>query len=195
MKHIKTLEQFKNTELYSTVNSLMESNLSDQEIDMMLEEGLFSWLKGLFSNPKKKRELDRLAAKLVETRVEIAKIDIQEDNIEELEAELEDKTDPYTNPKAKSFTAKMSFDDNDPTQIKKAQLEELEKEILDQMDRIGEENDKLQKYVNKVKLDSRIESTEQVMRLADAQMKRVLSKLHKKDKKASKDLTKELQAV
>lgn len=195
MKHVKTLEQFKNTELYSTVNSLMESNLSDQEIDMMLEEGLFSWLKGLFSNPKKKRELDRLAAKLVETRVEIAKIDIQEDDIEAMEADLEDKTDPYTNPKAKSFSARSGFDDNDPTQIKKAQLEELEKEILDQMDRIGEENDKLQKYVNKVKLDSRIESTEQVMRLADAQMKRVLAKLHKKDQKASKALTKELQSA
>ena len=195
MKHVKTLEQFKNTELYFTVNSIMESNLSDQEIDMMLEEGLFSWLKGLFSNPKQKRELDRLAAKLVETRVEIAKIDIQEDDIEALEAELEDKTDPYTNSKAKAFTAKVSFDGNDPTQIKKAQLEKLEKEILDQMDRIGEENDKLQKYVNKVKLDSRIESTEQVMRLADAQMKRVLKKLHNKDQKASKNLTKELQTL
>lgn len=195
MKRLKTFEQFSNKEFYDTVNSIMESEMTNEEIDNLLEEGFFSWLKNIFSNPRKKRELDKLAAKLVQTRVEIAKIDIQEDDIEALETELEDKTDPYTNPKAKGskFTAKTSFDDNDPTQIKKAQLEKLEEEILDGMDKIGEENETLAKYVTKVKLDSRIESTEQVMKLADAQMRKVLSKLHKKDQMASKSINKELQ--
>lgn len=194
VKNWKLINQYIHESLYEAVNSIMDGELSKAEIQDMLNEGLFSWLKDLFSNPKKKKELDRLAAKLVETRVEIAKIDIQEDDIEALESELEDKADPYSNPKAKvKFTAKSSFDSNDPTQIKKSQLEELEKEILSQMDSIGEENEKLGKYVNKVKLDSRMESTEQVMKLADAQMKKVLSKMYRKDKQASNALNKELQ--
>lgn len=194
VKNWKLVKQSIRESLYEAVNSIMGDELTEAEIQDLLNEGIFSWLKDLFANPKKKKELDKLAAKLVETRVEIAKIDIQEDDIEALESELEDKTDPYSNPNAKvKFTAKSSFDDNDPTQIKKSQLEELEKEILAQMDSIGEENEKLGKYVNKVKLDSRMESTEQVMKLADAQMKRVLTKMYRKDKKASNDLNKELQ--
>jgi len=194
MKHIKLFEQFEMMSLYEEVNSIMGGELSEAEIQDMLNEGLFGWLKGLFSNPKKKKELDRLAAKLVETRVEIAKIDIQEDDIEALESELEDKADPYSNPNAKAkFTTKSGFDKNDPTQIKKSQLQKLEEEILAQMTAIGEENEKLGKYVSKVKLDSRMESTEQVMKLADAQMKKVLTKMYRKDKKISNELNKELK--
>lgn len=190
MKHIKLYEQFKMTPLYEEVNLIMESNLSDSEIDALIEEGLFNWLKGLFSNPKKKRELDKLAEKLVKTRVEIVKIDIEQENVKELQAELSGKNDIYTDSGAR-LPRRTS---KDPMDIKKSQLESLEKTIIDKMDEIGKENEKLQKYVNKVKLDSRIESTEQAIKLADAQIKRVLSKLHKKDKKASAAINKELQA-
>ena len=127
----------------------------------------------------------------MDTRVAIAKIDIEENNIESYEEELDAKTDPYTNTKV---SAKVGgFDKNDPTQIKRASLEQLETDILQQMDSLGEESPVLQKYVNKVKLDSRMKSTEEVMRLADAEVKRVFMKLHKKDKKASAQLNKELQ--
>lgn len=191
MKHIKLFEQFQLTPLYEEVNSIMGGELTEAEIQDLLNEGFFSWLKGLFSNPKKKRELDRLADKLVDTRVAIAKIDIEENNIESYEEELDAKTDPYTNTKV---SAKVGgFDKNDPTQIKRASLEQLETDILQQMDSLGEESPVLQKYVNKVKLDSRMKSTEEVMRLADAEVKRVFMKLHKKDKKASAQLNKELQ--
>ena len=194
VKNWKLINEYIRESLYEEVNSIMGGELSEAEIQDMLNEGLFGWLKGLFSNPKKKKELDRLAAKLVETRVEIAKIDIQEDDIEALESELEDKADPYSNPNAKAkFTTKSGFDKNDPTQIKKSQLQKLEEEILAQMTAIGEENEKLGKYVSKVKLDSRMESTEQVMKLADAQMKKVLTKMYRKDKKISNELNKELK--
>lgn len=191
MKHIKLFEQFQLTPLYEEVNSIMGGELTEAEIQDLLNEGFFSWLKGLFSNPKKKRELDKLADKLVDTRVAIAKIDIEENNIESYEEELDAKTDPYTNTKV---SAKVGgFDKNDPTQIKRASLEQLETDILQQMDSLGEESPVLQKYVNKVKLDSRMKSTEEVMKLADAEVKRVFMKLHKKDKKASAQLNKELQ--
>ena len=191
MKHVKLFEQFQLTPLYEEVNSIMGGKLTEAEIQDLLNEGFFSWLKGLFSNPKKKRELDRLADKLVDTRVAIAKIDIEENNIESYEEELDAKTDPYTNTKV---SAKVGgFDKNDPTQIKRASLEQLETDILQQMDSLGEESPTLQKYVNKIKLDSRMKSTEEVMRLADAEVKKVFMKLHKKDKKASAQLNKELQ--
>ena len=191
MKHVKLFEQFQLTPLYEEVNSIMGGKLTEAEIQDLLNEGFFSWLKGLFSNPKKKRELDRLADKLIDTRVAIAKIDIEENNIESYEEELDAKTDPYTNTKV---SAKVGgFDKNDPTQIKRASLEQLETDILQQMDSLGEESPTLQKYVNKVKLDSRMKSTEEVMRLADAEVKKVFMKLHKKDKKASAQLNKELQ--
>ena len=61
------------------------------------------------------------------------------------------------------------------------------------MDALAEENETLKKYVNKVKLDSRIEATEQIMKLADKEIARVLSKVHRNDTKMSKDLNKELQ--
>lgn len=191
MKHVKLFEQFQLTPLYEEVNSIMGGKLTEAEIQDLLNEGFFSWLKGLFSNPKKKRELDRLADKLIDTRVAIAKIDIEENNIESYEEELDAKTDPYTNTKV---SAKVGgFDKNDPTQIKRASLEQLETDILQQMDSLGEESPTLQKYVNKIKLDSRMKSTEEVMRLADAEVKKVFMKLHKKDKKASAQLNKELQ--
>lgn len=192
MKHIKLFEQFEMTSLYEEVNSIMGGELSESEIQDMLNEGLFGWLKGLFSNPKKKRELDKLAKKLVEVRVDLAKTAIEAEDIEYMEASLDAKTDPYLNPDAKASTVKDKRGKS-TLEIKKTQLSELESDIIAQMDKLGEENEKLAKYVNKVKLDSRMESTEQVMRLADAQMKKVLTKMHKKDKQASKALNKELQ--
>lgn len=185
MRKIKTYEQYHNSNLYDSINSIMESDMSYDEIDNLLEEGFFSFLKGLFSNPKKKKELDRLVAKLIETRIAIAKIDIEENNIEEFKDELEDDD---------SFSrSSHSSDDNDPTQIKKANLENLEEEILNQMDRIGEENETLQKYVDKVKLEARMEATDKIIKLADAEIKKILTKLKQKDAKRSKQLDKEIK--
>ena len=64
------------------------------------------------------------------------------------------------------------------------------------MDNIGSENPNnkiLSRYVNKVKLESRMESTEAIMKIADAGIKRVLSKMAKDDKAKIKDIDKEIQ--
>lgn len=192
MKYIKLFEQFELTPLYEEVNSIMGGGLTETEVQDLLNEGFFSWLKGLFSNPKKKRELDKLATKLVETRVDIAKINIEQEDLEEIEAELEAKEDAYANANVKVKPVKKASA-KDAIEIKRNALKELESNIIQQMDALGEESEALKKYVNKVKLDSRMESTEQVMRLADARIKRVFMKLHKKDKKASVTINKELQ--
>jgi len=192
VKNWKLINEYIRESLYEEVNSIMGGELSEAEIQDMLNEGFFSWLKGLFSNPKKKRELDKLAKKLVDIRVDIAKINIEQEDLEEIEAELEAKDDAYANANVKVKPVKTSST-KDTIEIKRDALKELESNIIQQMDALGEESEALKKYVNKVKLDSRIESTEQVMRLADARIKRVFMKLHKKDKKASATINKELQ--
>lgn len=192
MKYVKTLNSHLNEDLYSEINSIYEMDLSHEELQDLLEEGFFSWLKNIFSNPKKKRELDKLAQKLIETKVEMAKIDIEKDNVEEFEAQLDQKNDPY-NPKATNPKKPAAEKAKDSLDLKRNTLEQYEQDILDKMDAIGEENETLRKYVNKVKLDSRIEATEQIMKLADKEIARVLSKVHKQDKKMSNDINKELQ--
>lgn len=194
MKHIKLFEQFDKLPLHNRINEIMGGQLSESEIQQMLDEGLFSWLKGLFANPRMKRELDKLANKLVDVRVEIAKIDIEENNIKAFEDELEadDDSDPYSNAGGK-MTSRGSADNTTALQMKKSGLEALEGDIITRMDQISEENPKLQTYINKVKLESRIQSTEKIMRMADDEIKKVLSKMVRKDRSTDKALTKELQ--
>jgi len=192
MKHIKLFEQFELNPLYEEIDAIMGGGLTDIEIQGMLDEGLFSWLGSLFSNPKKKRELDKLAQKLTEVRIDIANVNIEAENIEAFEQELESKVDMYADTVSakdiKSNTKKTSM-----TDLKGKQLQELEADIVTRMDIIGEENDKLKTYVNKVKLNSRIQSTEKIMRMADGQIKKVLSKMAMQDKKKDRELTKELK--
>ena len=192
MKHIKLFEQFELNPLYEEIDAIMGGGLTDIEIQGMLDEGLFSWLGSLFSNPKKKRELDKLAQQLTEVRINIAKVNIEAENIEAFEEELESKVDMYADTVSakdiKSNTKKTSM-----TDLKGKQLQELEADIVTRMDIIGEENDKLKTYVNKVKLNSRMESTENIMRIADGQIKKVLSKMYMKDKQKDRELTKELK--
>ena len=60
------------------------------------------------------------------------------------------------------------------------------------MDSIAGENETLLKYVNKIKLEIRMKATEATIKLADAEMERILNKIQKKDAKEVKDLDKEL---
>jgi hypothetical protein len=188
--HHVSYDPIDNESLYEVVNSIMGGELTESEVQDLLDEGLFSWLGSLFSNPKKKRELDKLAQKLVEVRVDIAKVNIEAENIEAFEEELNAKEDMYAN----TLPAKaIKSNKTSMTDLKGAQLKELESDVIMRMDVIGEENDKLKTYVNKVKLDSRIQSTEKIMRMADGQIKKVLSKMAMQDKKKDRELTKELK--
>lgn len=154
-----------------------------------VDEGLFSFLKGLFKNPMQKRKLDKLAERLTQTRIEIGKLKLEGDPIEDFESELEDRSNSYT--PSRSF---RSNDDN-PYQNKIEILEKLEEELVDMMDEIGRENETLEKYVSKVKLESRLQSTEKLMRLADDAVVRVLAKMKKKDMQNIRQADKELYAM
>jgi signal recognition particle GTPase len=168
MKYIQTFESFNSSQL---------------------DEGLFSFLKGLFKNPAQKRKLDQLSAKLTATRVDIGKLKLEGDPIEDFENELEDKSDSYT-----SSRSHRSNDDN-PHEDKIKLLEDLEEELIGMMDEIGQENDTLKAYVSKVKLESRLQSTEKLMRIADGAIAKVLAKMKKKDMQNIKHADKELYAM
>jgi hypothetical protein len=70
----------------------------------------------------------------------------------------------------------------------------MEDAIIDNMDAIGEENETLQKYVSTVKLDSRMKSTEILIKMADSEVKRILVKSLKKDKSTVDSLQKEIKS-
>ena len=67
-----------------------------------------------------------------------------------------------------------------------------EKVIIDKMDAIGNQNDKLTKYVSKVKLEIRMRANDATIKLADKEMERVLKLIQKRDAKTVKTLDKEL---
>jgi hypothetical protein len=195
MKHIKEFKQFSNNGLVEAVSSIYNGELNESEINQLLDEGIFSWLSNLFTNPKKKRELDQLAKKLVEIRVEIGSLQIEEDKIEEFEKELKAKEDAYGDTD-KSKPSYKNIDKNNIAEVKLKLLEETESDIIERMDNIGSEdpdNKILSRYVNKVKLESRLESTEAIMKIADAGIKRILSKMAQNDKAKIKDIDKEIQ--
>ena len=58
------------------------------------------------------------------------------------------------------------------------------------MDNLAGDSEKLTKYVNKVKLEIRMRANDATIQLADDEMKRVLTKLQKKDAKEVKSLDK-----
>ena len=63
---------------------------------------------------------------------------------------------------------------------------------IERMDAIGDENDTLKKYVNKIKLEVRMKANDATIKLADDEMKRLLTKMKDKDAKQVKKLDKEL---
>ena len=60
------------------------------------------------------------------------------------------------------------------------------------MDTVAGDNQTLTKYVNKIKLEIRMKANDATIKMADAEMSRILKKMQKKDAKEIKVLDKEL---
>src|SRR6056300_984585 len=151
MAHIPTFENFKqNRELINDTYQILEGKVSHEELTEILNEGIFSFIKGLFSNPKKKRELDKLGEELFKIKVELTKLEIEEDQIDSFRDEVKSKGSNYS-------TNQSRLDVSDKAKGAKIQaLKNKEGIIISKMDAIGQESDKLTKYVNKVKLEIRM---------------------------------------
>lgn len=187
MKQIPTFENFNyNKVLVNDTYEILEGKVSHDELNSILNEGIFSFIKGMFSNPKKKRELDKLGEELFKTKVELQKLEIEQNDIDKFTADLKSGSDEYTAAESKLKVADKA---------KAAKINALRKKeeiIIAKMDTIGEESDKLTKYVNKVKLEIRMRANDATIKLADDEMARVLKQLQKKDAKEVKQLDKQL---
>lgn len=190
------------SDMVQEIHRLHDGELNEEQINQLINEGFFDWIKGIFLNPIKKRKLRQLADKLVQVRVELGKLKIEQDQIEELQDEAEAKAeeDPYTystTSRPSSYRSSSSRSSNDGSaafQLKEDSLTAMEEAIIDNMDAIGEENETLQKYVSTVKLDARMKSTEILIKMADSEVKRILVKSLKKDKSTVDSLQKEIKS-
>jgi hypothetical protein len=202
MKKVKLFEEYMMSDMVQEIHRLHDGELNEEQINQLINEGFFDWIKGIFLNPIKKRKLRQLADKLVQVRVELGKLKIEQDQIEELQDEAEAKAeeDPYTystTSRPSSYRSSSSRSSNDGSaafQLKEDSLTAMEEAIIDNMDAIGEENETLQKYVSTVKLDARMKSTEILIKMADSEVKRILVKSLKKDKSTVDSLQKEIKS-
>ena len=195
MKKVKLFEEYQMSDLVQEIHRIHEGELNEEQINQLINEGFFDWIKGIFLNPLKKRKLRQLADKLVDVRVELGKLKIEQDQVQELQDEADAKAeeDPYTYSEKSSQSSyrsnsRSSRSTNDGTaafQLKEDSLTAMEDAIIDNMDAIGQENETLQKYVSTVKLDARMKSTEILIKMADSEVKRILVKSLKRIKAQS----------
>lgn len=157
--------------------------------ELSLEEGLFGWLSGLFKNPALKRKVRKLKDELVKTRIEMGNLKLEGDPVEEFEAELEAKNDEYK-------TSKSTPRGQDtPHEIRIKALEDTEEALVNALDSMAEESEVLQKYVDKMKLEARMEANNAIIRAADNHIKKVIQKIQVKDKKAIKQMDGEIETL
>jgi hypothetical protein len=201
MKKVKLFDEYQMSEMVQEIHRIHEGELSEEAINELINEGFFDWIKGIFMNPMKKRKLRQLGDKLVQIRVELGKLQIEQEQIEELQAEAEASADqdPYaystnSRPSSYSRSSNSSSSGDAAFELKKDALEATEEDIITNMDALGDENETLKKYVATVKLDCRMKSTEILIKMADADIKRILVKSLRKDKGIVNDLQKDIKS-
>ena len=188
MNNIPTFKEFNNKRLVNETYDLLEGNVSYEDLNDVLHEGIFSFIKGIFMNPGQKRKLRKLGDQLFKIKVQIQKMDIEQNDISKAEDELKSKDSNYTADPALSVAVNAE-------EKKKQALQNKEGIIIDQMDSVAGESETLTKYVNKVKLEVRIKANEATIKLADDEMERILKKIQKKDAKEVQTLDKDLAQV
>lgn len=188
MKHIKTYEKF---QLVDETYQILEGKVSREEITNIINEGFFGFLRGLFVDNKTKRALDKLADELFKTKVELMKLEIQEDQVDAFKDELKaaQQGQDYS-------TQQSSVDTTDLDRVKEMKIRSLqdkETAISDEMDNLGQISDKLQRYVDKIKLEVRMKATDATIKMADDEIARVLQQLKRADQKQSQQIDRELR--
>ena len=190
MDRIPTFEKFNHSSFIKETYHLVEGHMTYDEYSELIGEGFFSFLKGLFTNPLQKRKLDKLGQDLLTTKIELMKLEIEEDAVNSFKAQL----NQMKRGDADYETASTKIDVADRAKSTKIKsLQDRESAIIDQMDEIGRTSDKLQKYVDKVKFEIRIKANDATIRIADDETERILKDLKAQDMKAVKTLDKELK--
>lgn len=189
MNRIPTFENFNRSQFITETYELVKDHMSYDEFDELIGEGFFDWIKGLFTNPVQKRKLDKLSEDLLKTKIELMKLEIEEDAVNSIKAQLNTMTHGQSDYEA----TRVKVDVADRAKATKiASLQDRESAIIDQMDIIGGTSDKLQKYVDKIKFGIRIKANDATIRIADGEVERILRDLKNQDLKAVKTLDKEI---
>lgn len=189
MNKIPSFENFNRSQFITETYELVKDHMSYDEFDELIGEGFFDWIKGLFTNPVQKRKLDKLGEDLLKTKIELMKLEIEEDAVNSIKAQLNTMTRGQSDYEATSVKVDVA-DRAKATKI--ASLQDRESAIVDQMDIIGGTSDKLQKYVDKIKFEIRIKANDATIRIADGEVERILRDLKNQDLKAVKTLDKEI---
>ena len=190
MDRIPTFEKFNHSSFIKETYHLVEGHMSYDEYNELIREGFFSFIKGLFTNPLQKRKLDKLGQDLLKTKIELMKLEIEEDSIDSFKSQL----NQMKRGDNEYETANDKIEIADKAKENKIKsLQDHESLLVDQMDLIGCESEKLQKYVDKVKFEIRIKANDATIRIADDETERILKDLKAQDMKAVKALDQELK--
>lgn len=190
MRQIPTFERFNHDTFVNEAYELVKGHMSHSEVSELLNEGFFDFIKGMFSNPLQKRKLDKLGQDLLKTKIELMKLEIEEDSIDSFKVQLGTMTRGQTDYENASADINVA-DKAKENKIKS--LQDRESILADQMDSIGSESEKLQKYVDKVKFEIRVKANDATIKIADDEIQRVLKDLKAQDMKAIRTLDKEIR--
>lgn len=190
MNKIQNFDKFNHTLFINETYELVKEHLSHDEFTEIMDEGIFSFIKGLFTNPMQKRKLDKLAQDLLKTKIELMKLEIEEDSINSFKIQL--KSVSGRDQEYETSSDKIEIADKAKS-VKIRTLQDREDAIINQMDKIGESSEKLQKYIDKIKFEVRIKANDATIRIADGEIQRVLKSLKKEDQQAIKTLNKEIK--
>jgi len=191
MNKIPTFDKFDHDRFINETYYLVKEHMTYVEYDELIGEGFFDFIKGLFTNPIQKRKLDKFAKDLLKTKIELMKLEIEEDGIDSFKNQLK-AVSGRGNTYGTSSDAKLDVADKaKATKIKT--LQDREEAIIDQMDLIGRDSDKLQKYIDKIKFEVRIKANDATIKIADDEIAKVLKALKSEDQQAMKSLDKELR--
>jgi len=117
MNKIPTFEKFSHDSFIKETYHLVEGYISYNEYQELIGESFFklNFIKDLFTNPLQKRNLDKLGQDLLKTKIELMKLEIEEDSIDSFKSQLNqmkrgdlDYDDQYVYWKGKKYSrAKM----------------------------------------------------------------------------------------
>lgn len=188
-KIILSFDKFGHNQFIKETHKLVEDYMSYDEFNDIIDENFLNFIKGVFTNPIQKRKINKLSNDLLKTKIELMKIEIEEDNISSFKSQINKRN-------ADDNGYLISQDQIDVADRSKAAkikaLQDREEAIIDQMDNIGKESETLQKYVDKIKFDIRIKANDATIRIADGETERILRDLKKQDLNAVRSLNKEL---
>jgi hypothetical protein len=190
MSSIPNFKKFNHDLFISEAYELVMTHMSYDEFTEIVSEGFFDFIKGIFTNPIQKRKLDKFGKDLLKTKIELMKLEIEEDDIELFKMQLNQVKNNDDN--NYEITSSKVNNADKAKSIKIKTLQDRESILINQMDEVGKDSVKLQKYVDSIKFEIRIKANDATIKLADSEIAKILKSIKNEDIKTIKTLNKEI---